>query len=432
MDFFSSLRPHYPEEVVLGLQKALSEKRVYGLYLNTEKMSDEELLSRFPFLTPHPIVPHAYLYDGEVYPLGKSLEHNLRVFYCMDPASMVVPYFLAPKKGERLLDYCAAPGGKTVVASLLMENEGAILSNDLSYSRSLETSHNVERMGRGNVAVVSGDLSSLPPHVYEGYFDRVLLDAPCSGSAMFRKEPKMMKDWTEEKVLRQAKIQAELLEVASKYVRKGGTIAYSTCSFSYEEDEAIVLSFLEKHPNFKAIPIADNPLFYSHPALPEAIHVFPHLHPGEGQFLALLKECGEEEERKEGRYGILPPKLAAVLAPYGLGNRDYLRHKDAYYALSMPLRIPDKISLLRYGIKLCEDKEPFIPDHALSSFAPKAMRIELSEDLAKKYLRGETFPLKEKDGYAVVSYQGLPLGFVKVSKGIAKNHYPKGLRRDYR
>lgn len=432
MDFFSSLRPFYPEEVVLGLEKALSEKRVYGLYLNTEKMSDEELLARFPFLTPHPIVPHAYLYDGEAYPLGKSMEHNLGVFYCMDPASMVVPYFLAPRKGERVLDYCAAPGGKTIVASLLMGNEGAILSNDLSYTRSLETSHNVERLGRRNVAVISGDLSLVPPHVYEGYFDRVLLDAPCSGSAMFRKEPKMMVDWTEEKVLRQAKIQAELLDVASRYVRHGGLIAYSTCSFSYEEDEAVVLDFLAKHPDFKAIPISDSPLFYSHPALPEAIHVFPYLHPGEGQFLALMKKCGEETERKEGHYGILPPKVAVALSSYDLGNLDYLCHKGAYYGLSMPLRIPEKVSLLRYGVKLCEDKEPFIPDHALSSFVPKEMRIELSEDFAKKYLCGETFPLKEKDGFAVVTYLGLPLGFVKVVRGIAKNHYPKGLRRDYR
>ncbi len=429
MDFFTSLEAHFPEETIIGLKRALTEKRVQGLYLNTDKLSDEALLSRYAGLYPHPLVPHAYLYDGEALPMGKTLEHNLGAFYCMDPASMLAPYYLDPKHGERILDYCAAPGGKSIVSSLLMGNKGVILSNDLSHSRSLLTSQNVERMGRGNIAVTSGDLS-LCLSDYEGYFDAILLDAPCSGSAMFRKEPKMMEDWTYGKVLRCAHIQGELLNHASTMLAPGGRILYSTCSFSYEEDEAVVLSFLKEHPDFQAVPLPQSDLFYRHIDLPEAIHVFPHLHPGEGQFVCSLRHKGMKTQRKQEVSHDAPKKYDAFVKSFGIRG-DFRLHNGSLYVISEPLKI-SRLCLLRYGVKLTTDKDIITPDHALASFLPVSASIPLDQQKAYAYLRGETFDLKEKDGYAVVSFEGWNLGWVKVSQGKAKNHYPKGLRRPYR
>ena len=424
MDFWSSLAPYYPSEEIASLREGMARLRGHGLYLNTGKMDVDALRSFYPHLTPHPQIPEAFLYEESEYPLGKSLLHNLGAFYIMDPAAMLVPYYLAPKPGEKILDYCAAPGGKTCVAALLLGDSGVVLSNDLSYSRSLQTSQNVERLGLHNVVVTSGDFALAKSH-YPEAFDAIILDAPCSGSAMFRKDPRLEQDWTHAKVLRCAATQAELLEHAAMMLSSGGRIAYSTCSFSYEENEGVILPFLKKHPEFEAVSLPEDPTFYRHIDLPQAIHLFPHRHPGEGQFLCLLRHKGDKAPSSYPASRPMPKKLSS----YGIEGFDHLKHGESYYALPHRFDVSG-LSLLRYGVCLGEEKAPFLPSHSLavSGLVPT---MEVDKEKALRYLRGETFPLPTGDGFHAISYLGMPLGYVKVSQGTAKNHYPKGLRRNY-
>ena len=426
MDFLTSFRSYFPTEAA-SLETAWALPPNHGLYFLAGEEAEKRFVSAHPELIPHAEVPHAYVYPDGL-PLGKTLEHNLGAYYVMDPASMLPPYFLAPQKGERVLDFCAAPGGKTALLSSFLGEEGVLLSNDLSYPRSLETSRNVERLGLRNVAVTAGDFSQSYVH-YRAYFDAIMLDAPCSGSAMFRKEPRMREDWSYNKVLSLASTQRELLELAAKMLAYGGRILYSTCSFSYEEDEGVVLSFLKEHPEFEAVSLPRFPSFYSHEDLPEGVHLFPHRHQGEGQFFCLLRHKGEKSSRAFPCRSKGNKEVESALREFGLEGYDVKLVNGVYHALSKPLRI-EGLSLLRYGVALGDFSPSHPYEHALA-IASRCPCLHLDAAKAHKYLHGDTFPLNEKDGYAVVSYSGLRLGFVKVVHGVAKNHYPKGLRRDY-
>ena len=427
MEMLDSLRPYYEEEEILLLEEALKKPSTHALYLNHHLISDEDFQALYPGLRAHPFIPHAYYFEQED-ALGKSLLHNIGGFYILDAASMVSPYFLSPKKGERILDIAAAPGGKTSILSLMLE-DGVLLSNDLSYKRALELSGNVERLGLSNVVVTSGDFEAAHPQ-YEEYFDAIMLDAPCSGSAMFRKDARLEQDWSKEKVLKNHEVQLRLLHLASTMLRPGGRILYSTCSFSYEEDEGSVLGFLKEHEDFEAVPLMDHPCFYHHKDLPEGIHLFPSHYEGEGQFLCLLRKKGEKEGTIFEKGRAFAGKLDPILKDFDLEGKDIRLHNDALYALPHPMRVSG-LSLLRYGVKLGETSPRFLPDIALARALGKGHDIPLIKEKALAYLAGETFPLDGGDGFRVVSYLGIPLGFVKLTKGVAKNHYPKGLRRRY-
>ena len=429
MDYRAHLLAHYPQEEVDALLKAQSGASLHSLFLNAKKCPQETLLSLYPHLKEHPFIENAYYYEESEYPLGKSILFNLGAFYILDAASMLPPYVLASTHPRRILDLCAAPGGKTSLLSMMLGAEATILSNDISYSRALETSSNVERLGLYNVAVTSVDFESVYPR-YESYFDAILLDAPCSGSAMFRKDARLKDDWTYEKVLRLVPLQRRLLELAYSMLAPGGHLLYSTCSFSYEEDESVLLDFLKAHNDCHALMIPEQEGFYHHPDLKEGVHLFPHRYAGEGQFLCLIQKEGETVLSFKAPRSLKDKALYPYINKKHLEGYDFLLHKNTYYALNRPLQV-EGLSLLRYGVKLGEVSKDFRPDHALSSLSSKEQCIPLSEAQAKAYLAGETFPLNAEDGFHVVRYLDIPLGYVKMVRGTAKNHYPKGLRRRY-
>lgn len=430
MDFASHLLAHYSRDFVDKLLESLQGDPLHCLVLNPSKIKDQELLERIPSLSPHPFIPHSYFYSKKDWEAGKSLFYDLGCFSIQDASAMMVPFFLNPLPGETVLDFCAAPGGKTIFMSLNMEQKGLVVANDLSFPRAKALSQNVERMGLGNVAVISDNLAKKKGQWKEA-FDKILLDAPCSGSAMFRKDEEAKRSWSMDKVLRCASIQKELLDLAASFLKPGGILAYSTCSFSYEENEGNIVSFLSSHPEMKALSLPiDSPLFRHDETIKEGIHLDPGTFPGEGQYLCLLRKKGSSLPSSPFRIKT-NDKIDSFLATYGLIHRTNILRNGLYSSLSAPFD-PGDSPLLRYGIRVLENKEHAIPEFALSRALPVSFSLPLTKEQARKYLNGETIPLPNaKDAFAIVSYQNKNLGWVKCVKGNAKNHYPKGLRHLY-
>ena len=431
MDLWTSLLNHLPEAEVSALRKEVEEGEVtHCLILNPKKLSENEFVSHFPNVTPHPFVPGAYSYKKEEYGFGKSILYDCGCFSIEDAAAMMPVYFLNPKAGETIYDMCAAPGGKSLACSIFMNDEGSLIANDVSFPRAHDLSQNVERMGRGNMVVTSNDVS-FTHESYPNVFDKILVDAPCSGSAMFRKNPAVLDDWSERKVLANHAKQVQLLHYAYEMLKPGGTIVYSTCSFSYEENEGTLLEFKRTHRDAEFVPLPENDMFYHPSDVKEAVYLFPHRFPGEGQFVALIHKPGEllASERKVIP---LPPysKYRQFITDYGLEGRSNEFHRDKFYSLERNFDV-SHMNILRYGVKLLEMRSSniYIPDHHLAAYLGSEYSIPVSDEEAAAYIQGLTFPMNRMDNFMIISYMGLNLGFVKVAKGIAKNHYPKGLRR---
>lgn len=426
MDFFLTLS-HLPQERIQGLKRALEGNTTHALLLNKNKISSEEFVSLFPGLTPHPFIDNAFLYDKETYDFGKSILYDLGAYSIQDASSMVSPYALNVNGEDRVLDMCAAPGGKSIFLSLAMDGNGVLLSNDLSYPRAKDLSSNIERMGLGNVIVASDDFS-LKAGLFQNQFSAILLDAPCSGSSMFRKNSQAKQEWSVKKVASCASIQRQLLDDAAYMLAPGGRMVYSTCSFSYEENEGQILEFLSRHEEMEPLFIEERKGFYHPATLPQAIYLFPDLFPGEGQFLCLLRKKGDKAPlswppiRKE-------KAMASYEDFYGLSDRDNVSINGDLYSLSK--RFDTKsLHILRYGLKVSEP--PYRdPAQALAHYLNEGHQYPLTKKQATAYCKGETFPLALEDGYYLGSYEKMGIGFFKMAKGKMKNHYPKGCRRNY-
>lgn len=426
MDFKEHLYQHYPHDIVDKLLLSLEKESVHAALLNPKKMSDETFLSLFPHVKKHPFIPHAFYYDKNEYSLGKNIFHDAGAYYLQDPSAMLVAAFLPISKGDYILDMCAAPGGKTIQTAF--HEEVTVVANDISYPRALTLSSNIERMGLNNVMVTVMNLHQFPSS-YRHFFDSIILDAPCSGSGMFRKQEEMRLDWTYNKVLECAKTQKELLSLADSFLKPGGHLLYSTCSFSYEEDEAPILDFLNEHKDYELISLPSSPSFYEHPSLKGSIHLFPSLYQGEGQFIALLHKKGNKEVTlmKKGKKD---KQNFPFLKDFSLPSLDYLLKNDTLYGLSSYLPT-EKMTVIRYGLEIGEiKKDRFLPSHALSHFLSWDRNIILNEEDVKKYIHGDTLSCDSSlSGYYIATYQGVALGFLKATQGTLKNFYPKGLRR---
>lgn len=426
MNLGESLGNYLSKEEIASLEKALNGEPVHALLLNPEKLTDSDFVAAYPHVRKHPFVDHAYLYNKEEYQFGQNLLYDDGAYSIQDPAAMMVPYFLAPTPDDIVLDMCAAPGGKTIGASIAMENKGTIIANDISYPRAKDMSQNIERMGRGNIIVTSTDFVFAYVNFLNA-FDKIILDAPCSGSAMFRKNEEAERDWNPSKVKSCVKRQLELLELSYAMLKEGGTLAYSTCSFSYEEDDGVILDFKAKHPEIELVSLPEDPSFYRTKELPEAVHLFPNHFEGEGQFICLFKKPGILT--KNSHEVIANNQYKDFIAQYGLTGRSNEILRGKFYSLYQHFDA-SHLNILRYGVKLFEVREIFIPDHHLSHFVSSKGSIAINEKEMKAYIHGDTFPSSLPDGFYIVSYDNQNLGFIKVTQGIAKNHYPKGLRRE--
>ena len=338
---------------------------------------------------------------------------------------------LDPQPGERVCDLCAAPGGKSTQIAGRLGGEGFLLCNEYSPKRAKILSRNIERLGIANALVTNETPQNLAKHL-KGYFHRVLIDAPCSGEGMFRKEEAAVTDWSQDTVEMCARRQAEILDAGSQLVCPGGRLVYSTCTFAPEENEQAIAAFLQRHPDFYPETVTA-PWFT--PGENGSFRLWPHKLLGEGHFAAVLRRQGDEEVPEAPVAGEKLPKLWTDFAkelditlPQG---------KAVFFGPSLywaPEEMPDLrgMKVLRPGLELgTVKKDRFEPAHALALWLSDCKNTyDLPSDGSEigKYMHGETIPCDRK-GWCLVQVDGYSIGWGKGDKTVLKNHYPKGLRR---
>ena len=392
-----------------------------------------------------------YFVEGDARP-GLSPLHEGGLFYLQEPSALSAVSVLAPQPGERVLDLCAAPGGKSTQIAGLMQGRGLLVCNEPVPSRAQILSRNVERMGVRNAIVTSAMPAQLAPR-FPAFFDRILVDAPCSGEGMFRRQPEARDEWSAGSPRGCADRQLEILEAAAKMLAPGGALVYSTCTFNDTENEGVLARFTAAHPEFALEA-------FELPGLPSGsrgyVHLYPHEIRGEGHFVSLLRKApdapGAPENEEKPRRAVKPargrgeqakkaqqPAIAVpedVLAP-GVSFDRLHAAGGSLWALTEGLddlsRL-DGLRVLRTGLLLAHaEGRRAEPDHALAmALTPceAARTAELDEAQALAYQAGETLELGDLEpGYTLLTLRGVSLGFGKQAGGVMKNHYPKGLRR---
>lgn len=423
--------------------------KTQGLRVNTSKISVEDFLKITPFrLSPVPWTKNGFYYDGEEL-VTKHPHYYAGLYYIQEPSAMIPASRLPVEEGDRILDLCAAPGGKATELAARLSGTGLLVANDISNSRAKGLLKNLELFGVGNM-LVSSEAPEKLLRYFEGYFDKILVDAPCSGEGMFRRDTAMIKSWEEHGPEHYAKIQREIMACAVKLLRPGGKLLYSTCTFSELENEETVRFLLDTYPRLSLLPIEGCEGF-SDGKLPGCVRVFPHKVKGEGHFAALLQKgeqdgtCGENNRKtakREYRAVKLPPELTEFLQGisrlWKQRERIELREDRAYL---MPEGLPSLRGLrfLRTGLYLGEcRKNRFEPSQALAMYLrmedfPWSISFSSEDSRVMRYLRGESVELEEKEipvkkGWILVGTDGYPLGWAKMSGGILKNKYYPGWR----
>ena len=428
-------------------EASLGEENVRAVRVNTTKLAVEDFLAK----TSLTLSPIDYAEDGFIPDsadgIGKTAEHHAGMFYVQDPGAMATVKAIDIKEGWRVLDSCAAPGGKASQLASAIGEGGILLANEYVPKRAKIIVSNFERLGIKNAVVTSLDTAKLG-EMFDSYFDLVLCDAPCSGEGMFRKYDEAVSEWSEDNVRLCADRQAEILDNLASLVKGGGYLLYSTCTYSPEENEQTVSAFIERHPDFSLCPVKDKLIGATADGLygmKDARRFYPHLTKGEGQFIALLKKDENSGNLSTILYKEnvkLPTKDEIAVVKkfisdniYGpIGGR-FIKWGEYIALISHDLPLPP-YSVFMPGVLLGEVKKGnFFPHHQFFSAYGHAFirkeELKKGDARVEKYLRGEEIEANsDKNGWCAVTYEGVALGGGKISGGRLKNHYPKGLRNN--
>ena len=444
--------------------------RQYGLRVNTLKMSPEEFLEKAPFPVERiPWVPNGFFYKEGTFP-ARHPYYAAGLYYLQEPSAMTPASRLPVEPGDRVLDLCAAPGGKATELAAKLKGEGLLVANDISQSRARALLHNLELFGASNIFVTS-EVPGKLAEAFPEYFDKILVDAPCSGEGMFRKDPDVIGTWSEERVDYFARQQRTIVQSAVQMLKPGGMLLYSTCTFSADENEGTIAWLLKENPELKIQELEPYEGFSGgrpewgdgNEALSSCVRIWPHKMNGEGHFMALLKKQGTPaEERPEAipanrqkrnkkkmqssNTGRMEPEekrlLESFLLETGLKlclDKVESRGGKAYLTPELPVSVKG-IRFLRNGLYLGEFKKGrFEPSEAYAmyllpedgcravSFGPEDVQVE-------QYLRGETVSdlkvgKKPENGWNLVCVDKFSLGWGKMSNGVLKNKYLCGWRK---
>ena len=424
-DFLERMKTQLGAEYPAYLE-SLERPRAVALRFDPTKRIPE-----LPFLQePVPWEPMGRYYDPQSRP-GLHPYHEAGVYYMQEASAMAPVALLDPQPGERICDLCAAPGGKSTQIAGRLKGEGLLLCNEIEPKRAKILSRNIERMGIGNALVTNEHPARLAQR-FEGFFDRVLVDAPCSGEGMFRKEEAAVTDWSLQTVQMCADRQRQILDSAAAMVRPGGRLVYSTCTFAPEENEQTVAAFLQSHPEFCPEEV-DAPWFAK--GENGSFRLWPHKLKGEGHFAAVLRRRGDEAVPAVSIKADKPPRewvdFADQLDIRLRSGRPVTFGQSLYWA---PEEMPDigGLKVLRPGLELgIVKKGRFEPAHALALWLgdhANAVSFSAGSDEIRRFLHGDVVP-SSKRGWCLVQVDGYGIGWGKGDGSVLKNHYPKGLRR---
>ena len=420
----------------------------HGLRVNTKKISVEDFLKISPFpLTPVSWTKNGFYYDSSLQP-AKHPYYYAGLYYIQEPSAMTPASMLPIEPGDAVLDLCAAPGGKSTELAAKLNETGILISNDISNSRAKALLKNMELFGVGNMAVVSEPPNALVPY-FEGFFDKILIDAPCSGEGMFRKSASMIRAWENNGVDLFVNLQRSILKEAVKMLKPGGTMLYSTCTFSPEENEQAMEYLLSLDDAMELIKVPEFPGFdFGHPewgltkenTLTYCKRLWPHRIEGEGHFVAMARKKQTNAPSYEKPYQVKTAKLSdaakeffdSVLKPIDKNRIEAVGERLYYMAEKMP--DVKGLRMLRCGLFLGEmKKNRFEPSQSLAMHLKKeefknAVSLPAADDRVTRYLKGETIEIEGADGWCLFCVDDYPLGWGKLKNGTLKNKYLPGWR----
>lgn len=422
-----------------GFIKSYDKESVRGVRINTKKVSVEDFLKITPFNCESiNYCDNGFIVDSEE-KWGKHPYHHAGLIYFQEPSSMIPVCSVEINEDDYVIDLCAAPGGKSGQIACELGDNGLLISNEIVTSRSKILFSNIERQGFKNVVVTNNTPTQLADK-FGACFDKVFVDAPCSGEGMFRKDNNAINEWTEQATFSNANRQLLILEDAKKLVKRGGKLIYSTCTFSSVEDEGVVKEFLKENNNFKLISLSEKvlPFVVCEDENKLTGKFYPHLAKGEGQFVAVFEKFdGDEEQLKTLRIQKLYKSEEILFNEFVKQNLNVnliaYSLNDSLYIL--PKVCPDLrgLNIISAGVKAGEViKNRFAPFHSLfnayGDVFKRKLNLSLNDKRVGQYLKGEEIECDLDNKYAVIQVDGFNLGGVKVSEGRAKNLYPKGLR----
>ena len=427
-------------------ENSFLQNAVRAFRVNTEKISVRDFTEINPFSSEQiPYVETGFYLDYDK--VGNHPFHHAGMIYVQDPGAMATAECLEIRPDWWILDMCAAPGGKSSQLRNKLGENGILISNEIILSRCKILTGNIERLGFRNTATTCLDPARVA-QIFPETFDMIMVDAPCSGEGMFRKDDIAIKEWSVENVLHCAQRQKGILEQAALALRPGGYIVYATCTFSLEENEMVVDNFLQKHPEFELIPVREVVRRYTNDGisfdgckcrnLHDARRFYPHRSRGEGQFMAVLHDTRPSVPRSVNvrksavkTDPIVIDFLNDTLTDYDPGQVSMYNGNPVYVSPALTL---DKGIAFSCGVTIGEVRKNYVQPHHQFFMAMGRQfkrQVELAPDSAEldRYLHGEEIPVECENGWAVITTKGCTVGGVKVTAGRAKNHYPKGLRK---
>lgn len=419
--------------------KALSQPNQKAFYLNPLKKNILSYLNK-DYIKPHVVVKDGYYFDYENYPLGKSPFFSCGLYYIQEPSAMLVSHFFDVKNNDYILDMCAAPGGKTCAIASRLSHDGLMIANDIVPLRAKILSENIERFSLQNTIVTNCDPISLTKGL-PAFFDKIILDAPCSGEGMFRKSDVAIETWSIDKVNECAYIQKQLIDAAMILLKPGGQLIYSTCTYNTIENEQQIHYILENY-DCSLIHLPKSHGMKAGIDMEEAVRLYPHQYVGEGHFIALIQKHGKHT----------PTKAKAMKPTISKQNQKLVNDfYKTYLKIQCPSYLYDNnnhiyailpqfpelkgVRILRNGLYLGEcKKNRFEPSLALALTLKKEdvkqfYTYHENDQEIIRYLHGEAIQGTSQKGYGVLFVEDYPLSFYKESHSQAKNLYPKGLRR---
>lgn len=453
--FLARMKDMLGEEYSAFLNSYDSQRK-FGLRVNTLKLSSQEFAEIAPFqLTPIPWVSNGFFYGKEDRP-SRHPFYPAGLYYLQEPSAMTPASRLDITPGEYVLDLCAAPGGKATELAARLQGKGLLVANEISASRAKALLRNLELSGVTNALVTNETPKRLAGYFPE-FFHKILVDAPCSGEGMFRKDPDVAKTWDEERPPYFGKLQQEIIQQAISMLKPGGLLMYSTCTFSPDENEGLISYVLEQFPEMELLDMEDYPGFTpgnprwgnGDTRLLKTRRIFPHHMDGEGHFLALLKKKGTLESApftqipcalKKEEKKLVEEFFASLSIPVDWNGIE-ARNGFVYRLPSASTGSLKGLKFLRYGLFLGElKKNRFEPSQSLAMAlkdVPQTSKISLNPQDSRltAYLRGETFSLEEGEcsspkGWKLICAEGFPVGWGKVVGNTVKNKYPSGWRQN--